>query len=463
MRMRWLAIVLLITSGACGEDDPVLWQGHAAETARELNLLDAPEVRYFTRQEWSDRAAASADTLSEETLQYYADTYGRMGYFDMMLDLRPVFAGSSSDWVGASYSPGANVISLIGDARDDTIAHEYVHALQDDHFDIVTFDLKTSDGFLARRSVVEGDAVVAQLRFLAHRDGADLQNVDWEPLFQSRRDYSATTLSDAAYPVVFLDYVSLVYTYGFEYMTANLTGATYDSPQPVQEAPYDWTRANEMYGERMVEYTEQILKRDLLKVEHDDPVVDVGLRAVPEALTDRLLTVDWDSLGRWYSYLLLYPLEKDGQLDATAISAAWDGDNALFVRDLMTDASGVVWASEWDDDTAAQNMVDALWLLHGYTAVKGEPEYIGMTDAGEIAWIERRGNRVVMAINIASDVAGDLVTAAFTGTNTMVKRRYRSLPETIDRAYRSAGIDRCAVVSHWLRQPLKGFADPKKK
>lgn len=461
---RWLWIVLVVTQTACGDDDGMPWQARAAERVRELPLLDTVEIQRFTREEYAARAAENAQEISDETLQYYADTYGRMGFFDPTLDLRRVFAGSSSDWVGATYSPNANLITLVGDARDDTIVHEFVHALQDDHFGIAQYDLATSDGFMARRSVVEGDAVVAQYRFLAQQDlDTELDGVNWASVLQSRRDYSAATLADAAYPVLFLDYVSLVYTYGFEYMAHNLLGVSYDQPTEVAPAPHDWERANQMYTERVPDTTEQILRLDLLDgAAAVDPVVDVGVQTVPAVVADRLEAVDWDRLGRWYTYLLLYPLEETG-VDAWSLAATWDGDSVLFVRDLETGAAGVLWIAEWDDDTAAANIAGALWDLHGYTAIEGEAEYIGTTDSGEIAWIEQRANRTVMAINIDLAVASPLIDAAVTGEAMRVARRFPSLAETISHRS-SAGHHRaCALLPPQVRQRLSGVVASRKK
>ncbi len=465
--MRWMLSVVLVTASlaGCGEDDPVLWQGHSAEAMRELWLLDAPEVRRFSREEWSARAAASADNISDATLQYHADTYGRLGFFDMNLDLRPVFAGSSSDWVGATYSPGSNVISLIGEARDDTIVHEYVHALQDDHYDIAAYDLQTSDGFLARRSVVEGDAVVATLRFVAQREvGGDLDAVAWQPLFEARREFTDETLADAEYPVVFLDYVSLVYTYGFEYMARNLTGAQFGNDLGLRAAPYDWGLANQMFTDRFPETTEQILELDLLyQPADDDPVVDVGMRAVPTELAGEVDSVDWDQLGRWFVYLLLYPLEQQGSVDATTISRGWDGDTALFVRDPNSGAMGVIWVAEWDDAAIAQSAVEALRLVQGFAPNDPATPYIGSSNAGENAWIERRGNRTLMMLNVSSAVENRLAELAFGSSTAMVRRRYPSLAETLHKAHRAAGHHRCATVSHRLRQSLHMSAAPQKK
>ena len=272
-----MALVLVSMSG-CGQDVP--WQAEAAEDVRELELLDRVDVVSLTREEFAAQAEAAAAARDDSELQRYADTYGRLGFFDMNLDLRPVVAGSSSDWVGATYSPSHNLVTLVGDARDDVIVHEFVHALQDQHFNLIFYDdYETSDGFLARRAAVEGDAVLAQYRFLG--DGT-LDDLEWQRQFDWWRDYSSETLTTAEYPVLFLDYVSFVYTYGFEYSAANLTGASFENPSGYRPGPHDWELQDQLFTERPPTSTQRVLDLDGARSPDGpggDPVVRVGLES----------------------------------------------------------------------------------------------------------------------------------------------------------------------------------------
>ncbi len=417
-------VALLLVAAACGDDRP--WQFEAAEAVRELPMLeDVPIVR-MTREEFRAQAEANAAEIDEETLQYYADTYGRLGYFDRDLDLRPVLAGSSSDWVGATYSPGRKLITLVGDASDDVLVHEAVHAIQDQHFDIGAYDLPTSDGFLARRAVVEGDATLAQYRFYGEymaepRFGLD--GWDWQTTIEARRSYSETTLAEAIYPVVFLDYVSFVYSRGLEYDIANLIGATFADPTP-RPPPYDWSLQDALYTERPPSATHGILELDLaLSFEP----VPIGIAEVPAELADRLELVDWDALGRWYVYLLLYPVRDQlaGAIDA--VTAAWRGDRTLFLREISGGVTSVLWVSEWADAGAALAIGDALWLIHGRTPIKDGPDTRATADDGELVHIEVRGSRLVFAKNLDSTALDVLVEAAFTADAAAAPRRRPSL------------------------------------
>ncbi len=411
----------------------------AAEYVRQLPLDHDVEVVEMTREEFAAKAAERADNISDEYLAYYADTYGRLGFFDRSLDLRPAFAGGSSDWVGAQYWPGSDKMILVGDTRDDQVVHEYVHALQDQNFVLNDYDApETSDSFLARRAVVEGDATLAQARYVAvYEWGKELDAVDWVKTFDFYRNViDAGNLADATYPVVFLDYVSFVYDHGLEYTAKNLLGVTYEEPAAPPPL-YDWSLEDELFTQRPPDTTERVLLRDIY-LDSADPVVPVGLTDVPDGLTDRLQALDWDVLGAWYVYLLFYPLDKAGTLDARALAAAWDGDHALFVRDTDTGQAATVWASAWDDEETAARVVDALWELHGYHDLKGYPAPMGRSDDGELTWIERRGTLVVSVKNLPPDLAAPLVDEAFAGPTTARRRSHLSLPEALRRRFDKA-------------------------
>lgn len=435
--------------GACGDDEPP-WHADAAEQARELALLENVRVVRMSREEFAAQAQEQAEGISDAYLRYYADTYGRLGYFDRDLDLRPVFAASRSDWVGATYSPIDEEITLVGDATDDTVVHEWVHALQDQHFDIEAYDvLETSDAFLARRAVVEGDAVLAQYRFLRQQDGSDLHTVDWVATMDVWRAFSDEQLTSAEYPVVFLDYVSFVYSYGLEYAAHNLLGVSYEGAGDAPPPPHDWAAQDTLFTSRPPDTTLQVLLLDLAG-EAVAPETGLGLGAVPEGLAEPLEQVEWDSLGAWYVYLLFHPLEVAGQVpDARALAAAWNGDRADFLRDPDSEAMSVVWASAWASEDTAAAVADALWTLHGGAPAADGPEQSGVAADGEALWIEQRGDRVALVKNVAAGDAAILADAALASEAAASARRHPSLAAAIERlrsAQRRGA--RCSRVSH---------------
>ncbi len=438
MPSRLFAVVALALTGAalggCGDDQ--LFYIDAAERARELQLLEDVEIVEMSREEFAALAGLQASQNADQ-LRQYAETYGRLGFFDVDLDLEPIASGSSSDWVGATYAPSAGRVTLVGDARDDIVVHELVHALQDQHFDLIAYDdHETSDSFLARRAVVEGDAVLAQTRFLLEQDGGrTFDDAGWRGLFASWRQFSDDTLAQSSYPVVFLDYLSFTYMAGFEYSAANLTGVSFDAPESYRPNPHDWALQDQLFANRPPTTTQQVLGLDVFGGA-SDPVVEVGLTRVPAELANELSAVDWDSLGEWYVYLLLLPLERDGAVaDGRSLARGWDGDKALFVRDRASGEHGVVWVSSWDDEDIADEIAAALWQLYG--AQPPQDGFAATSGDGERIWIETRGPMVVAVKNVSDGATPVLVEAAFGGAGPATARARPPMAALVGRSWRS--------------------------
>jgi len=421
-----MAMQLLL---ACGDDVP--WHARRAEEVRELEFIEYPTVEEMSLEDYQAARADDVEQMSDAELAEYAATYGRLGYFDQSLDLRPILIGSSTDWVGGSYWPDTNSIVIVGDPADDALVHEYVHALQDQHFGFDAVDLyDTTDGFLARRALLEGDATLAQYRFaLQESRGVDLGSADWPAVFNVYRGLSNEMIQEEPYPLVFLDYPTFCYAYGLELTAHNLTGARYDDPSAARLPPYHWGDEDELFLHPTIDTTEQVL---LLDIDVDE-VEQVGLSDVPAALTDRLEVVDRDVLGEWYAFLLFYEAGR-GIAATRAIASAWDGDRVLFVRDTESDENGVIWVSAWDDVNAVANVIDTMWLIYGRNTTGTDPDHYALADDGEEVWIEYRGNHVVVTKNLAFELIAPIVDAAFAATpSARVSRRRPSLAEITHR------------------------------
>ena len=174
-------VMALSSVAVQAQDNQDTYDDVSAEVAelRELELLDPINVRVMSRAELQEQQANDLETdypaqdreddrrvlvafgLIDEDAdlgQIYVDLLGEQvaGYYDPTTDEMVVVASSDSDGLSASDTA--------------TFAHEVVHALQDQHFDLETFsDLRlegTSDESLAVTALIEGDATQAQLDFL---------------------------------------------------------------------------------------------------------------------------------------------------------------------------------------------------------------------------------------------------------------------------------------------------------
>lgn len=410
--------MILLFLAACGSESDLPWQAEAAIEARELELLMPVEIVEMTREEFAAQAADEVAELDPERLAYLRDFYGRMGFFDPELDLEPILAGSSSDWVGATYWEGR--ITLVGDYADSSFVHEFVHALQDQHFGIVAYDLyDTSDGFLARRGIVEGDATLAEYRFEVDQDrGADLDDISWPPLLEAWQEWSVDVIVDGGYPPIFLDYVSFTYPYGLAFSAHNLLDVDLNDPIALP-SPHDWGRQDALFTQPDPPSTTQAV----MMLGDPDPVVAVGIDDVPPGL-ERWEAVDWDRMGEWYTWLLFFDMHLAGALDAAHLASAWDGDTALLLRD-EAEVGAVVWATAWDDEVFAQQFADALADLHGLAE--------GLAADGEPMTLERRGSVVVFVKNMPAEEAAVAADAAFASPLVRRARTHPSLPAIQER------------------------------
>lgn len=408
-----LVVAGLATAG-CSDDeivDRVAALTQAAEAARELPLLRAVPVDAISSAEFARLREADAAGIAPADLAALTDSYGRLGFFGPDVDLREAVV-RSDDLVAAYYDPDSERITLIGAPRDETIVHEIVHALQDQHFDLVRYldEVDTSDEELARRGATEGDAELAETRFYfqAHYD-ADLDLADWAHGFGALADQTAAMIDDAhkrGVPLFFVADMTFPYTHGLAFCIENLTGASPDSPKASRPAPYAWSREDELFGARAPDGTERVLT---FGATGSTPV---GLAAVPAALSGALEAVDTDVLGRWYTRLLLLPVDgAPGVGDTGELAARWAGDRALFVRATASDDAGVVWTSAWDDAAAATRVESALAELYGLERAADEPRS-GTAADGEPVWLERSDALLVVAKNVDPTVAPELAVAA---------------------------------------------------
>jgi hypothetical protein len=393
---RGVAIAVIASIAGCG-DGPYDHLADRAEEVRELQFLEDVPTRTLTPQQFADEVSRDVDEWSDQELRDYADTYGRLGFFDVNLDLRPIFTQSRIDATGAFYSPSKQSITFVGDPEDATVIHEYVHALQDQHFDLRAYDAGagTSDAFLARRAVVEGDAVLAEARFQVEerKDGSRLHKIDYDAYFASWIRFSNDYLDNSPYPLIFRAYTSFVYTYGLMYSVTNLFGPP---PRVFTGPPYPWDRQDALFTMRPPAMTSQIMSAPW-------DTVSVGISDVPAALAADLTYTDSDRLGAWYAHLLFRPVTDIHPQDLL-------GDRVLFARVNATGAIGVLWTSAWQ--FYADDAEEALRVLHATSS--------------EHVVIERRSRLLVLARNFPADITPALVEAAFTGTATA--RRSGSLP-----------------------------------
>jgi hypothetical protein len=235
----------------------------------------------------------------------------------------------------------------VGANEKITFAHEFNHALQDQHFTIFKDQegvTNRSDWLLARQAVYEGDSSLLMTLWASENfTPKEFQ----ELLAQGFNDPSTQMLERM--PAILRETLLYPYTTGLSFVQGQYIGGG------------GWDGVDALYAD-VPETTEQILHPEKLQA-GEGPV---KIR-VPDDFTARI-GPDWklaldDTFGEFQTGVWLRDAEAASATDA---AAGWGGDRVL-VLDGPGDAWATVLASEWDTaadaaefEAAAGPVIEAL-------------------------------------------------------------------------------------------------------
>lgn len=356
--MKWLAFLLILIGlfiSISAEDisDDLDAQLNEIEafiaSARGLPIL-APTTRLFpTREEAIAYITTSYESeLPPETALTEALFYRALGFVEADFDLREFYSGFLSDQVAGYYDTQAktmNTILLSGDELGDELpfleqiiyAHEFTHALQDQHFDLERLFVQTSpnaDQSLALTAVIEGDATYMMQAFTLQLVQNNTGNI-----FALLND-SLSALGGSTMPLdtppIFLAEVNFAYFEGMNFISQVQLQA-------------GWDGVNHVYANLPLS-TEHIL--------HPQKYLD-GEAPIVISITDvqTILGDDWQlavtrMAGEFYlrEYLkLALPIRN-----ATTASSGWNGDNLMIYHQPQT--NGIAWVMRISWDTPADEV-----------------------------------------------------------------------------------------------------------
>lgn len=250
-----------------------------------------------------------------------------------------------------------------------TYAHEYDHALQDQNYDIehgLDYSQaaceKDSERCAAVQALMEGDASLLQtewyMGFATAQDRNQIQqfySTYQSPVFDSAPTYMQ---QDFLFPYVNgQTFVEYLHTAG------------------------GWSSVDQAYQELPVS-TEQILHPNLYPA---DKPIPVSLPDIAPILGEGWEMLDQETLGEWYTYLVLaYGLDPQDRLDtsiATNASAGWGGDQYIVYYNAQTNETVLVLKTIWDTTQDADEFNTA---FRDYGNKRfGNPE---ATSSNSISW-----------------------------------------------------------------------------
>ena len=313
---------------------------------RDLSAVGPIERRFITQDE---ARQLFLDDLEEESEQIAIDErlYTRLGIIESGVDLKELQAAVIADIVLGFYDSEENMIYVVSNSEDFglvdeiTASHEYVHALQQLHFDYKSIREGiegNSDKLQALRGLIEGDASLSDFLY-------EWRVFDDDHKEALKAEQEAETSDMSAYwsaPAFIRQTIAYPYVDGPQFAyTLFLQNQ-------------DFTAVNAAF-ERLPESTEQVIHPE--KYADSEPPLQVDMPDLASALGTGWTEIERDVMGELFIRSLLSDrLERETY---QAAAAGWGGDSFLLLEapngsDVFV---SVVW---WDTEADAAEFAEAM-------------------------------------------------------------------------------------------------------
>lgn len=295
----------------------------------------ADQVRAFVEQQLDDR-------LPADELRGFRDAYAMLGLIPDTLDLRALMLDLYTEQIVGYYDPEAKKLFVVEgvprEAVRPVLAHELVHALQDQHtsLDSLIAPERGNDRQLAAQAAIEGHATLVMFALLAEQaanrpvDPATLPNLA-DQLGPALEAPSSDFPVFRSAPRVVRETLLFPYSGGASFVQ-ELWRAQGDSRQ----APLDslLPQSTEQVLEPVTHFIDERDAPTELRFDEDDAANPAGYE---------------NGLGQLETELFL---EQHLGADARGGAEGWDGDRYRLLRS-PDGARTLIWYSVWDDDASA--------------------------------------------------------------------------------------------------------------
>lgn len=305
---------------------------------RQLELIEPLDIEMQTREELQEWLLESVQDHPAEDQADAERVLTFLGLIEPGTDILAMETDLLGEQVAGYYDPETRSMVVVAAGETDqlsandeiTFAHEAVHALQDQHFDLMgvrgDLDAISDDEYLATTAMIEGDATVAQVLYI----------IEYPELFRALEDeleeYESPVL-DAA-PLYYSETLLFPYDQGAVFVM-EIYGEG------------GWDAVDTMYTNPPVT-TEQIL--------HPEKYLEgEGAIEVPSPDPQGLLGDDWAVLDDnvFGEFMIDVFLRNGGarERDARTASEGWGGDGYVIVGNDSETA--MVWNTAWDTEDDA--------------------------------------------------------------------------------------------------------------
>ena len=362
--------------------DPVqVYSRVLADLASVRGLTPTEDVtpEFMTREELQATLLEDLEESAEDI--HHAELFYKiLGLIPQDDDLHQLFLDLYTEQVAGFYDSETEELYLISGSQEDglsaleeiTLAHEYVHALQQQHFDIESMleavD-ENSDASSALRALVEGDATVAEFRYM-------LTHIDQERLIEALTgsgDYDSSAFDSA--PYVLRESLLFPYVQGQTFITA------------LQTSSPGWKVVNEAFGNPPAS-TEQVIHPE--KYVSGEAPVAVSLPDVADALGEDWEAVYSDVMGEFF--LRTYLETRTTELSAAEAAAGWGGDRFTLLKG-PDEEYALVSLLEWDTARDAREFLKAVQSSGSLS----EEDFLGLNGA-RMLWVLSPSEEVTQQI-----------------------------------------------------------------
>lgn len=346
-----LAVVcLLLPVEAVSGAPPEGWQivGERTAALRELPLLSPVPLEFVTpEQVLAERQAALASDQPRERLAVRQKLLTELGLLSPDQDLRRILGDQLGRTISGYYNTREKKMVIVssdgnlGPRQEVSLAHEFTHAIQDQHFDLGALRraaATNSDRSVGLLSLVEGDARRTDTEYA--RTYLSLENFS---RVEAGRDCNRRAMPDGM-PLVIRDSVLFAYCEGKLFVNRLIEVG-------------GWAAVNRAYADPPVS-SEQILHPDRY-LDRQEPV-EVSLPDWSPTLGEGWALLQTDVLGELYLRIIIQQYSDPGAAGTGA--AGWGGDRYA----LLEHANGarlLVVRTIWDDPVEAREFVDIYLAL----------------------------------------------------------------------------------------------------
>ena len=305
---------------------------------RELQPRAEVDFQLLTPAELKERLAQYyAEEYAPEDIEKMRQAYATLGLLNEDFDLAAALVDMQAESIAGFYTPEEKrlyIISeteLVGTEQKITFAHEYTHALQDQHFGLARLsDVEgNSDRALAARSLAEGDATLLMAVYAYE----NVTQAEWKWLAYraSRLEQEKVETAPQA-----LGEVSLFpYTYGTQFVL----GLFFQG---------GWAAVDQAYS-YPPQSTEQVMHLDKY-IGRDGPQ-SVELPDLAASLGEGWEQLVRDVMGELVTMLYLGEYLEEEQ--AAQAAEGWDGDAYVILRNSQGQRL-LAMRSVWDSAAEAQ-------------------------------------------------------------------------------------------------------------